>query len=103
MAYILRFVQRYRPADREAFMGLEAAFTRMEERRADWPQGRRRQPYTGREPTGTLIWEAEFPTLAEVEQALARIAVDPEHEELFRKQAPFMTETFTEIDEVLDL
>lgn len=103
MPYILRFVQRYRPEDREAFMNLEAQFAAMEKRRTDWLQGRRRQPYSGREPSNTLIWETELPMLAEVQQALARIAADPEHEELFRKQVPFMTDAYTEIDEVLEL
>lgn len=103
MPYILRFVQRYRPADRDAFMDLEAQFYAMEKRRTDWFKGTRRQPFTGREPVSTLIWEAEFSTLADVQQALARIAADAEHERLFQKQVPFITEAFTEIDEVLEL
>ena len=103
MPFILRFVQRYRQADREAFMKLEAEFCAMEKRRPDWPQGRRRQPYAGREPVNTSIWESEFATLAEVQQALARMATDPEHDALFRQQVPYMTECYTEIDEVLEL
>jgi len=103
MRYILRFVQRYRQADREAFLRLEADFSSMEKRRPDWPQGRRRQPYAGREPVNTLIWESEFSTLADVQQALAHIASDPEHEELFRRQVPYMMDAYTEIDEVLEL
>lgn len=102
MSYILRFVQRFRPADREAFMSLEAQFASMEKRRTDWLKGTRRQPYAGREPSNTLIWEAEFSTLAEVQQALTQMAGDAEHEALFRKQAPYMTDTYTEIDEVLN-
>jgi hypothetical protein len=102
MSFVLRFVQRFRPADRDAFMELEAQFAAMEERRADWLKGTRRQPYSGREPANTLIWEAQFSTLAEVQEALARVASDAEHEALFRKQVPFMTDTFTEIDEVLE-
>jgi hypothetical protein len=103
MVYVLRFVQRYRQVDRDAFMKLEAEFCAMEKRRPEWPQGKRRQPYSGREPVNTLIWESEFSSLADVQQALARIAADPEHEDLFRKQVPYMTDAYTEIDEVLDL
>jgi len=103
MAYILRFVQHYRPADRGVFLELEAKFAAMERRRNDFPKGRRFQPYAGREATCTLIWESEFPTLAEAQQALARIEGDAEHETLFRQQAPYMTDAYTEINQVLDL
>ncbi len=103
MAYVLRFVQRYRPAERKQFMDLEAEFCAMENRRSDWFHGRRYQPYAGREPSNTLIWETDFCTLAEVQEALDRIAADAEHEKLFRQQAPFMTDAYTEIDEILEL
>jgi hypothetical protein len=102
MAFILRFVQRYPVADRESFMALEAEFAAMERRRSDWPKGRRYQPYAGREPTHTFIWEREFPTLAEAQEALQRIGSDPEHEELFRRQAPYITRAHTEIFETLE-
>ena len=102
MTYILRFVQRYAVADRARFMALEAQFAALERRRPDLPQGRRSQPYAGREPSCTLIWECEFPTLAAVHDALARLSADPEHEALFQQQASYMAEAFTEIYEVLD-
>jgi hypothetical protein len=102
MPFILRFVQSFRPDDREAFMKLEADFAAMEQRRSDFPQGRRRQPYAGRLPTNTLICEFEYATLAEVQQALATLAGDAEHERLFRLQAPYMLDAWTEIDEVLE-
>ena len=103
MAYVLRFVQHYRLADRAVFMELEAKFAEIEHRRADFPKGRRLQPYAGREPTCTLIWESQFPTLAGAQEALARIEGDSEHEKLFRQQVPYMTDAYTEIYEVLDL
>ncbi|HUJ20756.1 MAG TPA: hypothetical protein VLX58_04500 [Bryobacteraceae bacterium] len=102
MAYVLRFVQHYRPADRAVFMELESRFAAMEQRRNDFPKGRRLQPYAGREPTGTLIWESEFPSLAEAQEALAHIESDAEHEKLFREQVPYMTDAYTEIYQVLD-
>lgn len=102
MAYILRFVQGYAVADRERFMALEEEFAAMEERREDWPKGRRYQAYAAREPTNALIWEHEFSTLAEAEEALQRIGTDPEHEELFRRQAPYITRAHTEIFETLE-
>lgn len=101
MAFILRFAQEYAVAECERFMALEEEFAAMEERREDWPKGRRYQPYSGREPTHTLIWEHELPTLAEAEETLRRVGTDPEHEELLRKQAPYVMRPHTEIFETL--
>lgn len=103
MAFMLRFVQGYAVGDRDAFLELEARFAEMERERPDWPQGRRMQPYAGAEPTNSIVWEAEFPTLADALGALDRIAADEEHEALFREQAPLMTTSRTEIYETLDL
>ncbi|NQU09198.1 hypothetical protein HQ590_00280 [bacterium] len=102
MAYKLRFVQRYRPADRAAFMKLEAQFAAMEKRRADFPHGRRWQTYAGREPTNALIWECEFPTLTAAQQALAQLEADPEHGQLFEQQVPCFLDAYTEIYEELE-
>jgi hypothetical protein len=101
MAFILRFVQRYRADSQAEFLKLEALFAEMERRRAELPQGRRRRPFAGREPTNTLIWECEFPTLAAAQAALARLAGDKEHQELFARQSPYMLEAWTEIDEII--
>jgi hypothetical protein len=102
MAFVLRFVQRFRPEHREAFMELEAGFADLERRRPDFPKGRRMQPYAGREPTNSMIWECEFATLAEVQEALAFMEADAEHKELFDAQVPYFAEAYTEIYEVLD-
>ncbi len=103
MAYVLRFVQRYRPADRAAFMALEAQFAALERQRPDFPKGRRCQPLAGREQVCALIWECEFPTLLAVQEALTLLDADPEHGRLLQLQAPYMTEAYTEILETLDL
>ena len=102
MPYRLRFLQTYRPQDREAFLAAEARFVRLERDRPDLPQGRRHQPVTGRLATNTLIWECEFPTLADLHESLARLSADPQHGELFRDQVPYIMDAYTEIDEVLD-
>lgn len=102
MPFVLRFVQRYRPENRGKFMELEARFAAMEQRREDFPKGRRVQPYAGRETTSTLIWECEFPTLRAAQEGLALIEADPEHEKLFEQQVPYMEEAWTEIYEVLE-
>jgi hypothetical protein len=102
MAYVLRFVQRFRAQDEAAFMTLEAHFA-MLERRKGWPRGRRSRPFAGREPVHTLIWECELPTLAALNETLARMAADPDHARLLKRQIPFFLEAWTEVYEVLDL
>jgi len=101
MAYVLRFVQRFRAGDEAAFMALEAQFADLE-RRKGWPRGRRSRPFAGREPANTLVWECELATLAEVNQALATLGRDPDHARLLRRQIPYFLEAWTEIYEVLE-
>jgi hypothetical protein len=101
MTYVLRFVQRFRPADESAFMALEARFAALE-RRKGWPRGRRSRPFAGREPANTLIWECELATLAEVNEALATLGRDPDHARLLKRQIPYFLEAWTEVYEVLD-
>lgn len=103
MPFVLRFVQEYAAAERTRFLELEARFAEMERRREDWPTGRRLQTFAGAEASNALIWECRFDTLAELHAALERIATDPEHDELFAQQAPFITRARTEILETLDL
>jgi hypothetical protein len=103
MAFVLRFVQRYDLKDRRKFIDLEKKFADMERRRDGWPKGRRSQPFAGREPNNTIICEFEFVTRREAEDAIALMAADAEHEELFRQQVVYMKDTYSEINEVLDL
>lgn len=102
MAYVLRFVQRFRAEGEAAFMALEAQFAALE-RRKGWPRGRRSRPFAGREPVHTLVWECELPTLAAVNDTVAAMAKDPDHARLLRRQIPFFLEAWTEVHEVLDL
>jgi hypothetical protein len=101
MAYVLRFVQRFRAQDEAAFMALEAEFEALE-RRKGWPRGRRSRPITGREPVHTLVWECELGTLAEVNDALATMGADADHGRLLERQIPYFLEAWTEIYERLD-
>ena len=101
MAYVLRFVQRFRAADEAVFMALEARFAALE-RRKGWPRGRRSRPFAGREPANTLVWECELETLAAVNDAVARMARDPDHARLLKRQIPYFHEAWTEVYEVLD-
>jgi hypothetical protein len=103
MAFVLRFVQRYRPADEKRFLDLEAKFAALERRHRDFPKGRRLRPHAGREPAHTLIWECEFPSLEALQRGLHRITCSREHARLLEKQVPFFREAWTEIYEVLEL
>jgi hypothetical protein len=101
MAYVLRFVQRFRAEDEAAFMALEARFAALE-RKKGWPRGRRSRPFAGREPVHTLVWESELPTLAAVNDATAAMGGDPDHARLLKRQIPFFLEAWTEVYELLD-
>jgi len=99
MAYVLRFVQRFRARDDAAFMAVEALFAHLE-RRKGWPRGRRSRPFAGREPANTLIWECELTSL--VNRVLATLARDPDHARLLKRQIPYFFEAWTEVYEVLE-
>ena len=103
MPFVLRFVQRFRPADERPFMALEAKFAALERRKTGLPRGRRLRPYAGREPSHTLIWESTFETLDEAQRALGRLAADRDHGRLLRRQIPYFLDAYTEIYEVLEL
>ncbi|MGE5648451.1 MAG: hypothetical protein ACM336_21945 [Acidobacteriota bacterium] len=102
MAYVLRFVQRFRISDQDAFLELERKFAELERKTPGAARGRRMRPVAGREPGQTLIWECEFPSLEKVHAALDGMAGDPEHGRLFALQSPMMLEAYTEIYEILD-
>ena len=99
MSYKLRFVQRFQASHEKEFMELERAFAQLERKYADFPKGRRFRTYAGREATNTLIWECDFPTLEAAQRALQFFAQDSRHEKLFRKQAPYFLDAYTEIYE----
>ena len=103
MSYLLRFVQTYQPTAAQTFFELEAQFKELERRSSQFPQGRRSQLMSEGEPTNTLIWEGEFSSLQDLQDALKTIADNPTHTALFEKQLPFIVEMRTEICKILDL
>ncbi|MHB1938928.1 MAG: hypothetical protein ACYCOR_20485 [Acidobacteriaceae bacterium] len=92
MSYLLRFVQKYQPSAAQIFFELEAEFKELERRSPKFPQGRRSQLLLEGEPINTLIWESEFNSLNDVQDALKTIADDPAHTSLFEKQRPYIVE-----------
>lgn len=101
MGYKLRFVQRFMEEDRQEFLRLEREFARLEQEDAGFPQGRRYLPFTGREPSNTLLWECAFDKLEEAFAALDFLNADPRHEALYRLQSKLFLESYTEIYEEL--
>jgi hypothetical protein len=101
MNYVLRFIQSYEPAHRKEFLALESKFQDLEQQSKTLPKGRRSQPLAGSEPTNTLIWECDFPSLAAVQGALSSFDNDSEHTRLFEQQAPYIVQVRTEILERL--
>lgn len=97
MAYKLRFVQRFYKKDQELFLNLEKKFIELEKEDAQMPLGRRYLPVSAKEPTNTLIWEAEFPSLEAAAAALQTIEGNTAHSSLLEQQIGCMSETYTEI------
>ena len=103
MAYMLRFVQRFRISEEETFMALEKQFAALERADPSMPQGTRMRPVSSREPGHTLIWECRFASLPDLNAALETLGRSEEHTRLFALQSPSMLESYTEIYELLDL
>lgn len=88
MSVTMRLLQRYRITAEREFLALEEEFAKLERRRPDFPKGRRMKPLAAAEPTNTLVWEGEFPTLDDAKRALALFEGDPEHGALIKRQGP---------------
>jgi hypothetical protein len=97
MGYKLRFVQQFKQEFASEYLAIERQFAALEQRSPEFPKGKRYLPYIGREASNTLIWECDFNTLEEAQQALAFLHADTRHEELFQQQAKYILGTHTEI------
>lgn len=95
--YKLRFVQEIKKEDQERFFELEKGFMRLEEDDPALPRGKRYVPIMGRDPTNTLVWEAEFETLEEALSALGAIEASDGHTALLNEQVGCMRRTWTEL------
>lgn len=102
MSYKLRFVQSFRQENIQEYLALEHLFAQMESSNPEFPRGRRYLPYTGKEPSNTLIWECDFESLEKAQEALSFLMNDNRHEELFRQQAKYILGTYTEIYKPFD-
>lgn len=102
MTYKLRFVQRIKKEEQELFLQLEQQFVQLEQSDPQMPVGRRFLPVTGKEPSNTLIWEAEFPSWELATSALRAIEENEMHGALLERQIRCMGDTYTEIYRELD-
>lgn len=101
MAYLVRFVQRFRPESRVDFLHLEKQFIALEQNTPEFPKGKRYTPFSGREPSNSLIWECEFESLEKATEALRFLEYDQRHEQLYSKQVVYFLDAYTEIYEAL--
>jgi len=104
MSFKLRFIQRFRAENEEAFMDLEKQFAELEKNNPAFPEGKRFRPYIGREPTNTLIWECDFPSMNEVTAALQVIEASSDHDALLEKakDIAFYEDGYVEIYKSVD-
>lgn len=97
MAYRLRFVQHYNKKDSEAFLRLERKFMALEQEENSLVVAKRFMPITGKEPTNTLIWEADLPGMDDVVSLMSSIEQDSTHDKLLQEQIVYMTDYYVEI------
>jgi len=97
MAYKLRFVQYFDKSDTNAFLTLEQKFIALEKQDASMACGKRYVSVMGREPTNTMVWEAEFETMKEAVSNLEKIETSSEHDKLLDEQIRFMRDAYVEI------
>jgi hypothetical protein len=97
MSYKLRFVQTFKQDNAKEYLTLEKRFEAFEKDNPEVPKGKRYIPVSGRDPSNTLIWECDFPSLEDAHKAEAFFLNDSRHEELFLEQAKYIVGTYTEI------
>jgi hypothetical protein len=97
MSYKLRFVLQFKQEFMQEYLALEDQFATMEAKHPEFPRGTRYLPPSGRESSNTLVWECDFDTLEQAQQALAFLMADDRHEDLFRQQSKYILGTYTEI------
>jgi mannosyltransferase OCH1-like enzyme len=102
MGIVMRIIQQFHPGFESEFMALEKKFDELEKKRTDYPKGKRMQPISAHEPINTLIWQYEFPDIETAYKTLNFFSGDESHEELFRRQVPFMKEVRVEFYKTLD-
>jgi hypothetical protein len=101
MAIKIRILQTYDIVHEKEFLELEKRFADLEKKRKDFPQGKRYKPVSASQPTNTLVWEAEFPTMQEAYNVLNFFTSDAEHEDLAEKQRRMFKEVKIEFLETL--
>ena len=103
MSVTMRIIQRFDPARERQWWALERQFAELEQRRPDYPKGRRLQPIASAEPNNTLIWECEFADLDSARAALDFFQGDAEHEALLVQALPLFVQTRVEFLQNLEL
>jgi hypothetical protein len=102
MSYKLRFVQQFKQEYEKEYLDIERQFQEFEKSNPQAPVGKRYLCCSGRDASNTLVWECDFDTLTELQQAHAFFLTDSIHEDLFRTQAKYIIGTHTEIYKPID-
>ena len=97
MSYKLRFVQIFKQEYAREYLEIEKQFEEFEKKTEGAPKGKRYMPCAGRDPSNTLIWECDFPTLEDAQKAQAFFLTDSAHEDLYLTQVKYIVGTYTEI------
>jgi len=99
MSFKLRIVQNFDKRDSVSFLELERKFVEMEKTSQSITAGRRFIPVIGKEPSNTMVWEADFPSMEAVLEALKTMEDSDEHDKLLSEQVRYMRDNYIEIYE----
>lgn len=102
MGYKLRFVQYFDKKDSQRFLEIEKKFIELEQKDKNMVSGSRYVPLMGREPSNTLVWEAEFSSLEGATECLKNIEQNSAHDSLLDAQIIYMRDAYVEIYKKLD-
>ena len=97
MVYKLRFVQTFDKSNEKVFWDWEKKFVELEEKTPELKRGNRYVPVIGREPTNTMIWEAEYDSLEEAMSVIGLLENNDEHDTLLQQQIAYMRDAYVEL------
>lgn len=97
MPYKVKFTQTFDKSHQDAFLAIEQKFIELEKREPSLAKGRRYVPVFGREPTNTLIWEAEVATIEDAAALLKSIEQNEGHDALLEEQIGYMKDYYMEV------
>jgi hypothetical protein len=87
----MHIIKQFDASKEMEFMELEKKFAELEYKCPDYPKGKRLHPISAGNNCNTLIWECEFPNMANAYKVLDFFSCDGDHQLLLTEQLPFLS------------